>query len=584
MSSIVPVYYVVMPFTGGANFNVSLYSKYKGARQHANYSIPACALYNGQAYVPCGKCNITSLTARNVTYGCFDISVLCSWISGASRRRLVSMSLDGDALHDDVPVYRRNGAGTTDVGGPMEEDDEGNGAVFGSFRVRSLRSGGVGGGGGSAGGGGGQKTDDLIAKNFNNRTDDGGGDDEPADDEFSNKYQTNIAQFSAIAVAIKGELETVLSLDFSKVDLAKAAPVIIFVSFLAGLIVVGTVFFLRWDKFDRHTMVYLRDYRIRLARLKVKKNLLNGGAGVVTAEESNVVEGLKVHEEINKALGALWTSFKPDEFFAGKRKLKVHIGADDALLSPHVSPAVKKAVPPPPTPELPLANAPFTLPALGGGGTGQKPRPLSDSLKSLASSSRSAKAREGSVTVYAAPASPTRLLPVSPTGSRASRNSVAVFAPPTSPTSFPVSPSGRNRVGSTFFAAPDGMFGSQTVASLFGRLPMASPSVSTKLDESIRGKKHKLEDLDLHEHVHGHNEHALQVLTADFGNVVLGSQASKQADSFGKGKRVITMREMSNIIMEEVQKNDLFPDQLRKSSFFHVCIVRSILLSSSSTT
>jgi len=105
------------------------------------------------------------------------------------------------------------------------------------------------------------------------------------------------------------------------------------------------------------------------------------------------------------------------------------------------------------------------------------------------------------------------------------------------------------------------MFGSQTVASLFGRLPMGSPSVSTKLDESIRGKKHKLEDLDLHEHVHGHNEHALQVLTADFGNVVLGSQASKQADSFGKGKRVITMREMSNIIMEEVQKNDLFPDQ-----------------------
>lgn len=97
------------------------------------------------------------------------------------------------------------------------------------------------------------------------------------------------------------------------------------------------------------------------------------------------------------------------------------------------------------------------------------------------------------------------------------------------------------------------MSAAQAVSSLFGPRAAEAPVVSTTLDESVRGNRNKFEDLDLHKDVHGSNEEALQVLAADFGNNALGSQASKQADSYEKGKRVITMREMSNIVMEEVR-------------------------------
>jgi len=341
----------------------------------------------------------------------------------------------------------------------------------------------------------------------------------------------------------------VLSLDFSKVDVAKAAPVIVFVSFLAGLIVVGTAFFLRWDKFDRHTMVYLRDYRIRLARLQVKDDLLKGGAGVVAAAKSNIAEGQTLHAEVNKALEALRTSFKPDDFFAGMRKLKVHIGTDDPLVSPLVSPLESPLVSPLDSPVLPPGSSPFRLPASSG--FGQKLSPSTDSTTSLSNSNHGGGAPASSVAFFGVPADPSRL-PVLPTGGRAPRGSVAFIPAPTSPSSLPQSPKGRIRVGSSFFGIPDGMTASQAIMALLSQRSQKSSSSSTKLDASISGKSRKLEGLRLHKDVHGFNEEALQVLTADFGNAVLGSQASKQADSFGKGKRVITMREMSNIVLEEV--------------------------------
>jgi hypothetical protein len=219
-------------------------------------------LYNGKAYVSCGKCNVTSLTAHNVTYGCFDIGVLCPW-SRSGQRRL--MSLDGsldEADEYDVPPYLLNGAGTLDAGGPMEEDDQAE-----SRWSRLL------GGGGGDGGNSTKITDDLVAKMFN-KTDDGGSDDVPTDDEFSNHYQTSINEFSALAEGIEEQLNTVLSLDWSKVDIAKALPVVIFVSALAGIIIIGFLYFKRWDKHDRHIAVYLSEYRVRLKRLKVKEDLL----------------------------------------------------------------------------------------------------------------------------------------------------------------------------------------------------------------------------------------------------------------------------------------------------------------------
>ena len=63
----------------------------------SSYPFPSseCTRYNGKAYVSCGHCNITSATAFNVTYGCYDIGYLCP--SYASRRRLTEEEGSGSA-------------------------------------------------------------------------------------------------------------------------------------------------------------------------------------------------------------------------------------------------------------------------------------------------------------------------------------------------------------------------------------------------------------------------------------------------------------------------------------------------------
>jgi len=350
----VPAYYVTMPFTASAKFNLSTILKYGGARGKANYSIPVCSLYNGEAYVSCGKCNVTSLTAHNVTYGCFDISVLCPW-SGSGQRRL--MAIDGsldEADEYDVPPYRLNGAGTLDAGGPMEEDDQ---AVTRWSRLL--------GGGGGDGGNSPKTTDDLMAKMFN-KTDDGGGDDAQSDDEFSNHYQASINEFSALAEGIAEQLNTVLSLDWSKVDIAKALPVVIFVSALTGIIIIGFLFFARWDTLDRHVAVYLREYRVRLKRIKVKEDLLKvmhhsppssmtafldcppqlmrhtllcptsssclllqGGPGLVTAEDIALNDERKVHDRVNSVLHTIRKSMDSNSYWTRKSMSKIYADADD---------------------------------------------------------------------------------------------------------------------------------------------------------------------------------------------------------------------------------------------------------------
>ena len=85
----IPAYYIALQFSSMANFNFSAVPK-NGTTATSmgptNYTVPACTVYNGAAYVPCKGCNISSYTNYNVTYSCYDITQLCP--SSGSRRYL----------------------------------------------------------------------------------------------------------------------------------------------------------------------------------------------------------------------------------------------------------------------------------------------------------------------------------------------------------------------------------------------------------------------------------------------------------------------------------------------------------------
>ena len=354
----VPAYYITLPLIGNKHYNLTLYRSSKGSRSFSNYSIPACSLYLGGKYVPCGTCNITSFTMVNVTYGCYDITALCpATPTPSARTRRLEMDDDGSDM------YRGNGGRTLDVGGPRDEDEwdvfvDGSRYDFSYERstesrlmlglsepdtspmtrhldeiyrqLNSVGEAGVGvlmavvGGGSSSQGG----HDDLILHTFNtSRTDDHSDDAPKSDDTFSIQNKLNVNEFGAFAEDIIAELQTVLSLNLSKIDLAKATPVLAFVAVMAGMWLLGSLFFLRWDKSDRHRLVYLREYHVKAAYKLIKEDIHKGGTGVIDFNDpTSLVGAVSLHEQINRTLHTLKTSFSPQEFFKSYKRHTIYAG------------------------------------------------------------------------------------------------------------------------------------------------------------------------------------------------------------------------------------------------------------------
>ena len=353
----VPAYYITLPLIGNKHYNLTLYRSSKGSRSFSNYSIPACSLYLGGKYVPCGTCNITSFTMVNVTYGCYDITALCpATPTPSARTRRLEMDEGGS------DVYRGNGGGTLDVGGLRDEDDwdvfvDGSQYDFSYERssedwlmlglsepdvsplsrhmseiYRQLNSvGGAGVGvltavvGGSSSQGG---HDDLILHTFNtSRTDDHSDDAPKSDDTFSIQNKLNVNEFGAFAKDITAEVQTVLSLNLSKIDLAKATPVLAFVAAMTAVWLFGSLFFLRWDKSDRHRLVYLREYHVKAAYKLIKEDIHKGGTGVIDFNDPTLLVGaVSLHEQINRTLHTLKTSFSPQEFFKSYKRHTIYAG------------------------------------------------------------------------------------------------------------------------------------------------------------------------------------------------------------------------------------------------------------------
>ena len=74
----VPAYTIALQFSAFQNFSFSASNQISSK---SNFTLPACTLYNGAAYVPCNGCNVSSYTNYNVTYSCFDVTQLCQTTS-----------------------------------------------------------------------------------------------------------------------------------------------------------------------------------------------------------------------------------------------------------------------------------------------------------------------------------------------------------------------------------------------------------------------------------------------------------------------------------------------------------------------
>ena len=231
-SAMLPAFYVIMPFSTPQMLN------FTAMRMHSkqvNYSLPACSMRQGNVYVSCGNCNITSVTTWNVTYGCYDIDKIC----------------------------------------PQR-------AAIKTKKVRYLRG---------ASKRGSSSTDDATAGLSLNATDDATDDRSATDDRFSTKVTVGGNTFGALADAVTAEVTATLSFNPLTMDLSKAMPVFALVGSFVFVMLTGFAFFLRWDKYDRHEAMYLREYKVEEERKKIEEDLRKGGCGVVEeGDDSEVIE------------------------------------------------------------------------------------------------------------------------------------------------------------------------------------------------------------------------------------------------------------------------------------------------------
>ena len=103
----------------------------------------------------------------------------------------------------------------------------------------------LGGGGGGAGGAGGGGRGGVVL------TDDGGATSFSTDDGVvSTKAQGSVSEYGALLEALADELVSTLSINPFDVDLAQATPILALCGALAGTILFGALFFMKWDAGD----------------------------------------------------------------------------------------------------------------------------------------------------------------------------------------------------------------------------------------------------------------------------------------------------------------------------------------------
>ena len=318
-------YYIVVQYSTAQKFNLSIQDK--PYSRSLNVTLPQCSLYNAATmkYVSCVNCNISSYTDYNATFGCHDIRNLCP-VSSKSRR-LQAYHEHGDDQNslrglypeafDDEGEYEEDEEDEqwtnefednvdihTDIHTDADENEGGNegeseGESEGSSvrsqwaRIRKLKD-------------AGSDSNSTTAKDddYQPSADDGPA---AADDQYTSKNQASASEFGSIFSAIAAELASVLSLNPFAIDLSKATVTLSFVGSLAVCIVIGIIYFLRWDKKDRHQAVYLLDAKRRYTKNAVHEDLMKGGTGVHSGLDEFKVNEDK--EDLRQLLNSAITKF-----------------------------------------------------------------------------------------------------------------------------------------------------------------------------------------------------------------------------------------------------------------------------------
>lgn len=248
-----PKYFVTLQFTTVQKFNLSIQGK-THYDKNLNVTLPACRLYNSVTakYINCANCNISSYTAYNATFACYNLRNLCP-TSTITKKKSVSsgyheLAIAGRGYDRDFDDFYHTGHSWTQSTSAETSTPHTDSRLL------------IG-------------TDDYEASD----------DDGPpgADDEFTSKNQATGSEFGSILNAIAAELSSVLSMNPFAIDLTKATPVLSFVGAMAGCIVIGLIYFLRWDKRERHMAVYLVEAKLNKSRESIKKDLNAGGNGLI---------------------------------------------------------------------------------------------------------------------------------------------------------------------------------------------------------------------------------------------------------------------------------------------------------------
>ena len=243
----VPSHYITLQYSTEQNLDFSAQAGLHNGM--SNVTIPECVLYDSVSarYISCGDCNLSSYTNFNVTFACYDINNLCPTNSKKSRR-LNSPDQINDFMNEN---------GYEDLWDYSSED-----SLSSLFDSKDGQ--------------------DRLASSSNDFSTLSVDDDsaESSDDLFDSRRSATTTEFGSVLRAINTELISTLSLNPFAMDLSKATPVLALVGSLCGSIILGLLFFLRWDKMDRHKAVYLLDEKERRAKNQIALDLRRGGNGV----------------------------------------------------------------------------------------------------------------------------------------------------------------------------------------------------------------------------------------------------------------------------------------------------------------
>ena len=248
----VPAYYIALQYSTRQKFNFSAIVSNTTAttRGKSNFTLPACTLYNGVAYVPCKSCNISSYTDFNVTYGCFDITQLCP---SNSIVRYLRHSGD-ETFNNFVDSINENTHEESEKGEEEEEEEE-------EYDRRQYKR-------------------HLTV------------------DDDASVTSVSASTYGVLLESIKAELFSVLSSNPFQLNISQSIVVLTFVGCLGGVILIMLVSLLRVDHKEVLYKTYVKSGANSAAKKLLEKDLLNGGKGDLSL---SFQDHLKVQNDSIKA-------------------------------------------------------------------------------------------------------------------------------------------------------------------------------------------------------------------------------------------------------------------------------------------